>query len=172
MTASLKEKVDSTFDGVRAERVDERRTTVTASKEALLSVLIFLRHEGYDHLNLVSCVDWIGRGTLELAYILSGYLADKEPTDAEAERIVVRTSVSRESPSLLSSITVFPCAEPYERELHELFGIEFVGHPRLTPLFLDREYEIPPFRKDFDSREYVEDVFGSVPPVGEEATNA
>ena len=45
---------------------------------------------------------------------------------------------------------------------------DFEGHPRLTPLFLERDYEIPPFRKDFDTRQYVADVFGSVPTVEKE----
>ena len=67
---------------------------------------------------------------------------------------------------LFKTVTaIFPNAEPYERELHELFGILFEGHPRLTPLFLEREYKIPPFRKDFDTRRYVEEVFDEIPSV-------
>jgi len=49
--------------------------------------------------------------------------------------------------------------EPYEREIHELFGVVFEGHKRLTPLFLDRWKQMPPFRKDFNTREYVEKTF-------------
>jgi len=49
--------------------------------------------------------------------------------------------------------------------MHELFGIKFEGHPRLTPLLLEREYKIPPFRKDFDTRKYVEEVFDKIPLV-------
>jgi len=33
----------------------------------------------------------------------------------------------------------------------------------LTPLLLERNYEIPPFRKDFDTRKYVKDVFEKIP---------
>jgi len=50
-----------------------------------------------------------------------------------------------------------------------LFGVNFEGHPRLTPLFLEREYETPPFRKDFDTREYVRNTFDAVPEIEKEA---
>ena len=77
-------------------------------------------------------------------------------------------TVPREQASAPTAIDVFAIAEPHEREIHELYGIHFEGHPRLTPLFLDRDYEIPPFRKDFDTKQYVADVFDRVPPIDEE----
>ncbi|GAH89124.1 unnamed protein product, partial [marine sediment metagenome] len=36
------------------------------------------------------------------------------------------------------------------------------------PLFLERDYEIPPFRKDFDTRKYVKETFDKIPFVEEE----
>ncbi len=169
MIQALKEKLDSTFDGLDTQATDERRLTVRAPGGAVIDVLRFLRREGYDHLELVSCVDWIGRGEFEIVYVLSSYVDVGDSASVGVPRIFLKTSVPRERPSVPSSIAVFPGAEPYERELHELYGIHFEGHPRLTPLFLEREYETPPFRKDFDTRKYVEDLFGSVPPVGEES---
>jgi NADH-quinone oxidoreductase subunit C len=80
---------------------------------------------------------------------------------------MVKTTVSRDDPRVATAIGVFPNIEPYERETHELFGIHFDGHPRLTPLFLEREYSIPPFRKDFDTRKYVQDVFDTIPSVSD-----
>ncbi|MFO7899588.1 MAG: polyprenyl synthetase family protein, partial [Planctomycetota bacterium] len=79
--------------------------------------------------------------------------------------VALKTKVPRDEPELESVVPIFEIAEPYEREIHELYGVHFAGHPRLIPLFLEREYEIPPFRKDFDTRQYVEDTFGSIPPV-------
>jgi len=164
MSARLKDRLDSVFKDIRAEHDAEGRLTVVAGAASVHSVLKFLRDEGYDFLQLVSCVDWIGDGELEVVYVLSSYPV--EP--GTLSPVVLKTRVSRESPSLETAIDVFPVAEPYEREIHELYGVHFEGHPRLTPLFLEREYEIPPFRKDFDTRQYVENLFGNVPPVGEE----
>jgi len=165
MSARLKDRLDSIFKDIRTERDAEDRLTAVASAASVHSILKFLRDEGYDFLQLVSCVDWIGDGELEVVYVLSSYPVESETLSP----VVLKTRVSRESPSLETAIGVFPVAEPYEREIHELYGVHFEGHPRLTPLFLEREYEIPPFRKDFDTRQYVEDLFGSVPPVGEES---
>jgi len=79
--------------------------------------------------------------------------------------LIVKTRISREKPQLETVTGIFPNAGTYEREIHELFGINFEGHKRLTPLLLEREYEIPPFRKDFDTRKYVEEVFDKIPLV-------
>lgn len=172
MDDSLKERLCSTFDGLSIEMPDEDRMTIDAGKEAVLSVLGFLKLTGYDHLQLISCVDWIEENEFELVYVLSAYMREKGYTERERAGILVKTRIPRDRARTVSSITIFGNAEPYERELHELFGIEFDGHPRLTPLFLEREYEIPPFRKDFDTRKYVEEVFGGIPPVEEESQKA
>ena len=128
--------------------------------------------EGYGYLQLISCVDWIDDGELEVVYVLSRYMRGEDCREDGPVRVVLKTRVPRAEASLPTSIEVYPIAEPYERELHELFGIHFEGHPRLTPLFLERQYDIPPFRKDFDTRQYVEDVFGNVPEVGKESQDS
>ncbi|MFW6006326.1 MAG: NADH-quinone oxidoreductase subunit C, partial [Candidatus Bipolaricaulota bacterium] len=105
-------------------------------------------------------------GELELVYLLNSYLReDEEYGEREKESIIMKTRIPRKNPQIGTSIHVFDNAEPYERELHEMFGISFDGHPRQTPLFLEKEYEIPPFRKDFDTREYVEKEIEPIPAV-------
>ncbi len=166
MSDSLRDRLEVVFKDISSEVDVDGRLTVHANPASVLSVLGFLKDDGYDYLVLVSCIDWIDEGALEVVYVLSRYL---DPADTDGGRVpmLLKTRVPRESPVLASSIEIFPVAEPHEREIHELFGIRFYGHPRLTPLFLEREYEVPPFRKDFDTRQYVEEVFGNVPPVGE-----
>ncbi|HIM37482.1 MAG TPA: NADH-quinone oxidoreductase subunit C, partial [Dehalococcoidia bacterium] len=44
----------------------------------------------------------------------------------------------------------------YEREAHDLFGVEFEGHPGLTPLLLYEGFEGNPGRKDFPFNDYQE----------------
>lgn len=167
MNGSLKTKLDSVFRDIEAELADDDRLTIRVPRDSVVPVLSFLKEEGCDYLQLVSCVDWMERGEFELVYVLSSYTGEVNPPDAARANVLVKTDLPRANPSLPSSIGVFPSAEPYERELHELFGIDFEGHPRLKPLFLERAYEIPPFRKDFDTRKYVEDQFGRIPPVEE-----
>lgn len=166
MNKELREKLEATFKDLQITVPAEDRITVTARSYSAPAVLRFLKDFGFDHLSLVSAVDWIEEGIFELCYILTSYMQnDDEVTGCEKLHVILKTMISREKPQFKTTTGIFPNAEPYEREIHELFGIHFEGHQRLTPLFLEREYEIPPFRKDFDTRKYVEDFFGNIPSV-------
>jgi NADH-quinone oxidoreductase subunit C len=159
MSDSLKQKLKTVFRGIKISASKNGRLVVTALPDNALDVLKSLKDEGYTHLALISCVDWIDKQKLELVYILSSYF--------ENEHVILKTSVPRKKPNFKTVIDIFENAEPYEREIHELFGINFNGHPRQIPLFLERDYKIPPFRKDFDTREYVKQVFDQIPFVEE-----
>ncbi len=63
-------------------------------------------------------------------------------------RIKVKTWISADHP--ISSVTeIFPCANWYEREAWDLFGIRFVGHPDLRRILTDYDFIGHPLRKDF-----------------------
>jgi len=161
---SLRRKLEATFKDLKAAIPEESRIAVTAENHSVLAILRFLKDTGFDHLAILSAVDWIEDNCFELCFILTSYMQnDDEVTARQRLHIILKTSIPREKPQFETAIGIFPNAEPYEREIHELFGIKFEGHPRLTPLLLEREYEIPPFRKDFDTRKYVEDVFEKIP---------
>jgi len=164
MNESLKQELESTFKNIKIIILEESRITVTAENDSVPAILRFLKDAGFDHLALLSAVDWIEDDCFELCFILTSYMQnDDEVTGRQRLHIILKTRIPREKPQFKTVIGISPNAEPYEREMHELFGISFEGHPRLTPLFLEREYKIPPFRKDFDTRKYVEDVFEKIP---------
>ncbi len=164
MNSSLKKELESSFKGLDIRIPEKDRLIVTAKKDSILSILSFLKERGYEHLALVSCVDWIEEKGFELVYILSTYMQDdNQYKDEQRTNVILKTRISRENPEFSTVIPIFQNAEPYERELHELYGINFEGHPRQIPLFLERDYKIPPFRKDFDTRKYVEEVFDKIP---------
>jgi len=166
MNSSIAEQLSTAFDDLQMEIQKENQLVIKAKKEAVLALLSFLKNRGFDHLTLISCVDWLAENSLELIYILSAYRqADENQNEDQKTNIILKTKISRTKPAFLSIIPVFENAEPYEREIHELYGIHFEGHPRLKPLFLDREYQTPPFRKDFDTREYVKKSFDRVPSI-------
>jgi NADH-quinone oxidoreductase subunit C len=63
-------------------------------------------------------------------------------------RIKIKSWVSGDKP--VSSVTdIFPCANWYEREAWDLFGIRFVGHPDLRRILTDYDFVGHPLRKDF-----------------------
>ena len=166
MDEHIKEQLESTFKSVVVTIAGDTRVVVNVKKDHVLAVLRFLKDRKFDHLALISCVDWIEEEEFELVYILTGYMQNGEnDTGRESLHLIVKTRIPRQKPLFETVMEIFSNAEPYEREIHELFGIKFEGHPRLIPLFLEREYEIPPFRKDFDTRKYVEKTFGNIPSV-------
>ena len=64
-------------------------------------------------------------------------------------RLLLRTRVDAATPVLDSAVEVFAGAAWHERETHEMFGIDFAGHPGLAPLLLPDGFEGRPLRKDF-----------------------
>ena len=171
MSELIKKELESNFENVFVTISEKFRVIVTSRKDQVISILSFLKNKGFNHLALISCVDWIKDKEFEVVYIISSYLQNTdEYRDENRLHITLKTRISREEPKVISVIPIFENAEPYEREIHELFGVNFEGHPRLTPLFLENEYEIPPFRKDFDTREYVKEVFDTIPFVDDKNT--
>jgi NADH-quinone oxidoreductase subunit C len=63
--------------------------------------------------------------------------------------LLVRTRVRREAARLASATAVYRGAAWHERETHEMFGVDFEGHPALDPLLLPEGFEGHPLRKEF-----------------------
>jgi NADH-quinone oxidoreductase subunit C len=57
--------------------------------------------------------------------------------------------VSRDAPAVASIVDLYAGAAWHERETYEMFGIDFPGHPNLSPLLLPTEFDGHPLRKDF-----------------------
>ena len=102
---------------------------------------IELQRLGFERLDMVTAVD---RGEhFELVYRLeSRHLSDE---------IFVKSDVPREDAHIVSVCDVWPAANWQEREVYDLFGIVFEGHPDLRRMFLPEEFEGYPLRRDYDS---------------------
>ncbi|WP_141746726.1 NADH-quinone oxidoreductase subunit C, partial [Streptomyces sp. LUP30] len=64
-------------------------------------------------------------------------------------RLLVRTTIPHEAPTLATAVDVYAGAAWHERETHEMFGVAFEGHPGLDHLLLPETFEGHPLRKDF-----------------------
>ena len=74
--------------------------------------------------------------------------------------IGVHIKIPRENPVAKSIHYLWATAHIYQRELKEMFGIDFPGSPRLDePMMLEGWDQIPPMRKDFDTKKYSEETF-------------
>jgi NADH-quinone oxidoreductase subunit C len=67
----------------------------------------------------------------------------------EGRLVIFTTDLAREAPAVDSLTPVYPGADWHEREAHEMFGIEFSGHPGLEHLYLPGGFEGHPLRKSF-----------------------
>jgi len=70
-------------------------------------------------------------------------------------RICVRTQTDEETP-VASATAVYPGADWYEREIYDLFGVMFLGHPDLRRILTDYGFDGHPLRKDFPMTGFVE----------------
>ena len=140
--------IESKFsEEVLSSASENKRILLTVKEVKFHQILSNLKDMGFDHLSDVTLVDYINEGEFELIYHLWSH--------SKKIRAIVKTRIPRESPRIKSIVDLWIGAQIHEREGHEMFGVEFEGNPNLTPLFLEDWEELPPFRKDFDIREYV-----------------
>ena len=143
---------------------------VRVRTDAWRSSLIALRDSvGFDYFCFLSAIDWLpspyGRG-------------EDDPTEPPPERdttvrpgycggdtrmqvfarlasstthlgVTLKVDVPAESSTIESVANVYAGANWHERETHEMFGINFAGHPDLRNMYLPTDFEGYPLRKDF-----------------------
>ncbi|MFI6467633.1 NADH-quinone oxidoreductase subunit C [Streptomyces sp. NPDC050538] len=95
---------------------------------------------GCTYFDWLSAVDEPGTG-----FHVSAHVVALSPV----RRLLVRTTVPHETPVLPTAVDVYAGAAWHERETHEMFGVDFEGHPALDHLLLPETFEGHPLRKDF-----------------------
>jgi NADH-quinone oxidoreductase subunit C len=125
--------------------------TVTVKRDAILSFLNFLRedsHSRFETLVDIGGSDYPQRAErFEVVYHLLSMRLNQRV------RVKVRTDESAAVPSV---VDIFPCANWYEREAFDMYGILFSGHPDLRRILTDYGFEGYPLRKDFPLTGHVE----------------
>lgn len=94
----------------------------------------------FDYLFCLTCIDW--KTHLTMVYHFSS-------TD-HRHTIVVKVNLDRERPEIDTVSDIWRTAEFHEREVFELFGVQFRRHPDLRRLILTDDFEGYPLRKDFE----------------------
>ena len=107
-----------------------------------VAVLEALRGRGYNFLASLHGVDYYPHEP-RLGVIYE--LLDMSAVD----RISVKARVSTEAPTIASVVGLWPGADFPEREVYDMFGVEFVGHPDLRRILMPEDYEGFPQRRDF-----------------------
>ncbi|MFF0720420.1 NADH-quinone oxidoreductase subunit C [Micromonospora sp. NPDC003816] len=119
------------------------RATVDVPPQQWRAALLAVRDDpelACDYFDWLSAVDELADGFDVVAHLWS---------TTRRHGVLLRTRVSRATPTVDSVVSVYPGAAWHERETHEMFGIDFAGHADLRPLLLPPEFEGHPLRKEF-----------------------
>jgi NADH-quinone oxidoreductase subunit C len=118
------------------------RATIVVAPQHNRDALIALREKGYAFLASVHGLDYYPE---EPRLGVDYELLDMTNVD----RITIKTRVSIEQPELPSVVDLFPTADHQEREIYDMFGVVFTGHPDLRRILMPHDYEGYPQRRDF-----------------------
>ena len=135
----------ATYD-VEVKRSDLYKVGIKYSR---LFELVHMLRDQYDYktLNAITCTDWIEEGHFALTYILT--------TEDRKHTFMIQTMVNRENTQVETFSHEFKQAEIMERDLHEMYGIDFIGNENLKELSLENWVHTPPLRREFDTLEFV-----------------
>ncbi len=138
--------IQSAFPGaVLDSRVEsDRRLWATIDSNKILDVCKHLSSKlNFDHYSGSAGVDWIARKEMEVVEIMASHGAHQVVA-------MLKIKTPRENPSVKSLTGLYWNANWYEREIWEMFGINFEGHPEQYPLLLSDELMGAwPWRKDY-----------------------
>jgi NADH-quinone oxidoreductase subunit C len=128
-------------------RFDRGELTLTVVPDAILAAAAAVQAAGYNFFEDMTAVDWFPSSPrFQLSYhILSHKLL---------ERIRLRVMLEETDPAVDSMTSVWPAANYYEREVFDLFGIRFEGHPNLRRIMMPEDWQGHPLRKDYPVEGY------------------
>lgn len=145
--ASTVETVRNTFPQAIVETIDFRgEQTIILEPASLVEVCSFLQKDlQYTFLETITAVDWPERvPRFDVVYQLLSI-----PHQCFL-RLKVRVGQRKEKYPVVPSVTgIWPGANWYEREVYDLFGLIFEGHPDLRRLLMPHDWTTHPLRKDY-----------------------
>jgi NADH-quinone oxidoreductase subunit C len=140
LTAHELKDIDS--DSILDTEFQRGRATLVANPNSIITILTRLREKGYTFLASLHGVDYY---PVEPRLGVLYELLDME----RVERISVKARVHTDDPRIATVTGLFPGAEFPEREVYDMFGVVFDGHPDLRRILMPEDYEGYPQRRDF-----------------------
>ena len=135
---------------VESVKFDRNELTLYIPKASIREACALLRDNADCPFNLLSditCVDWYpSEPRFEVVYHLFSI--------AKKERVRLKVRLDGESPVVESVTSVWPGANYFEREVFDLFGVRFTGHPYLRRILMPEDWEGNPLRKDYPVEGY------------------
>ena len=108
----------------------KRRIFIEISYNRLREVIMFLKKNGFSHLSAITGTQ-TNNNLIEILYHL----------DKAGALVTVRVGLPQTEDSISTITDIILGASLYEREIHDLFGVKFEGHPELSRLILPDEWK-------------------------------
>lgn len=134
-------------DALTNAKFDRGELTLTVAEDQIRAACETVRAAGYNFFEDMTAVDWHPQSPrYQLSYhILSHRLK---------ERIRLCAMLYDPDPAIESITSVWPGANYYEREVFDLFGVRFQGHPNLRRILMPDDWKGYPLRKDYPVEGY------------------
>ena len=135
---------------VTGAKFDRNELTIWVDRIALREACLTLKNDPqlqYSALADITCVDWYpAEPRFEVVYHLLSI--------PKKERIRLKVHLNSGSLAIESLTSVWPGANYFEREVFDLFGVRFTGHPYLRRILMPEDWEGHPLRKDYPVEGY------------------
>jgi NADH-quinone oxidoreductase subunit C len=134
-------------DALLDAKLDRGELTLTVPREAIAEAARSVQAAGYNFLEDLTAVDWFpSTPRFQLSYHILSH--------SYKEYIRLRVLLDGEDPTIESIVPVWPSVNYYEREVFDLFGIRFEGHPNLRRIMMPDDWKGHPLRKDYPVEGY------------------
>ena len=137
-------------DAIEQVKYDREEMTIWVDRGSLREICAVLRDDAstkYNFLSDITCVDWYpSEPRFEVVYSLLSL--------PRKDRIRLKVKLTGDDPNLSSLTSLWPSADFFEREVFDLFGVRFQGHPNLRRIMMPEDWEGHPLRKDYPVEGY------------------
>ncbi len=135
---------------IQSLKFDREEMTIYVERSDIREACALLRDDPqcpFNFLSDVTCLDWYpSEPRFEVVYHLLSI--------ANKERVRLKVHLNSSSPAIDSVTSVWPGANYFEREVYDLFGVRFAGHPYLRRIMMPEDWEGHPLRKDYPVEGY------------------
>ncbi|MEO6829033.1 MAG: NADH-quinone oxidoreductase subunit C [Acidobacteriaceae bacterium] len=144
---AVKALVEQLPNTIQDAKFDRAELTLTVARESIIPVCRAVQAAGFNFMVDLTCVDWYpNQPRFQVTYHLLSH--------ALKQRLRLCVMIDDGDASIDSITPVWPGANFYEREVFDLFGVRFGGHPNMRRILMPDDYQGNPLRKDFPVEGY------------------
>ena len=128
-------------------KYDRAELTLTVDASNIVIAIQAIKDAGYNFFEDATALDFYpSEPRFQITYHLLSH--------SMKQRVRIVATLPGDSPSIDSIVSVWPSANFYEREIFDLFGVHFGGHPNLTRIMMPEDWQGHPLRKDYPVEGY------------------